>query len=136
MSMSDQILEECFIHAQALEDKSNVLRLKSRNEWLRNNFLEAFNQTIKALNMLGIDVSASPSRRHADLMFETVKNQITAVGFDVILALPRTSDRKTELAVTLLNDAGSHAYWSPSPSTFSDVIGLTVSFHLILNDSY
>lgn len=127
LSASDQVLEECFNHAQELEDKSNVLRLKSRNQWLRNNFSEAFNDTIKALNVLGIDICASPSRRQADIMFEQVKNEILAIGFDEIMNIPRTSDRKTELAVTLLNDAGSHAYWSPSPSIFSDVIGLTVS---------
>ncbi|KAF6766466.1 dual-domain HisK/Mak2 protein kinase [Ephemerocybe angulata] len=125
LTTSDKILEECFEHAQELEDKANVLRLKSRNQWLRNNFSEAFDVTIKALNILGIDVTTSPSRRQADVMFEQVKNEILAVGFDEILSIPRTEDRKTELAVALLNDAGSHAYWSPSPSIFSDVIGLT-----------
>ncbi|RXW16010.1 hypothetical protein EST38_g9848 [Candolleomyces aberdarensis] len=125
LAASDTILEECFMHAEELEDKSIVLRLKSRNQWLRNNFSEAFNDTITALNILGIDICTAPSRRQADVMFEQVKNEILAVGFDEILSIPRTSDRKTELAVALLNDAGSHAYWSPSPSIFSDVIGLT-----------
>lgn len=125
LAASDEVLQECYVHAEQLEDRSNILRLKSRNQWLRNNFSEAFNDTIKALNVLGIDICVSPSRRQADQMFETVKNEILAIGFDEILNIPRTSDRKTELAVTLLNDAGSHAYWSPSPSIFSDVIGLT-----------
>ncbi|KAJ2919335.1 hypothetical protein MD484_g1075, partial [Candolleomyces efflorescens] len=125
LAASDTILEECYVHAEDLEDKSAVLRLKSRNQWLRNNFSEAFNDTITALNILGIDICTAPSRRQADVMFEQVKNEILAVGFDEILSIPRTSDRKTELAVALLNDAGSHAYWSPSPSIFSDVIGLT-----------
>lgn len=58
-------------------------------------------------------------------MFEQVKNEIMAVGFDEILLIPRTTDKKTELAVTLLNDAGTNAYWSPSPSCFVDVVGLT-----------
>lgn len=130
IAASDTILEECYVHAEDLEDKSAVLRLKSRNQWLRNNFAEAFNDTITALNILGIDICTAPSRRQADVMFEQVKNEILAVGFDEILSIPRTTDRKTELAVALLNDAGSHAYWSPSPSIFSDVIGLTVCKHL------
>lgn len=39
-------------------------------------------------------------------MFEQVKNEILAVGFDEILMIPRTTDPRTELAVSLLNDAG------------------------------
>ena len=56
--------------------------------------------------MLGIEVNPSPSRREADVMFELVRNEILAVGFDEISAIPRTTDKRTELAVTLLNDAG------------------------------
>ena len=56
--------------------------------------------------MLGIEICYSPTRKQADIMFEQVKNEILAIGFDEILATPRTTDRKTELAVTLLNDAG------------------------------
>ncbi|KAH6917111.1 dual-domain HisK/Mak2 protein kinase [Coprinopsis sp. MPI-PUGE-AT-0042] len=125
LDKSDSILLECYDHALHPEDKSNVLRLKSRNQWLRNNFTEAFNNTITALNVLGIEICYSPTRKQADIMFEQVKNEILAIGFDEILATPRTTDRKTELAVTLLNDAGINAYWSPSPSIFLDVIGLT-----------
>lgn len=39
-------------------------------------------------------------------MFEKVKNEILAVGFDEILNIPRATDAKTELAIALLNDAG------------------------------
>lgn len=39
-------------------------------------------------------------------MFEEVKNEILAVGFDEILMIPRSTDPRTELAVSLLNDAG------------------------------
>ena len=57
--------------------------------------------------MLGIDIELSPTRRQADKMFEEVKNEILAVGFDEILMIPRTTDVRTELAVGLLNDAGA-----------------------------
>lgn len=43
-------------------------------------------------------------------MFEEVKNEIMAVGFDNILTIPRTTDPKTELAISLLNDAGKFDY--------------------------
>ncbi|KAG2023171.1 atypical/HisK protein kinase [Coprinopsis cinerea AmutBmut pab1-1] len=125
LNESDALLKECFARADHPEDKSNILRLKSRNQWLRGNFTEAFNFTITALSILGIEICHSPSRKQADVMFDQIKNEILAVGFDEILAIPRTTDRKTELAVTLLNDAGINAYWSPSPSIFLDVIGLT-----------
>ncbi|TFK30704.1 dual-domain HisK/Mak2 protein kinase [Coprinopsis marcescibilis] len=124
LDTSDSILNECYQHAVQPEDKSNIFRLRSRNHWLRNNFTEAFNDTITALNVLGVEICSTPSKRLAESMFEQVKNEILAVGFDEILSIPRTTDRKIELAVTLLNDAGINAYWSPSPLVFLDVIGL------------
>lgn len=125
LEQSDEIIRECFEHATQPEDKGDILRLRSRNHWLRNNHAQAFDDTLLALQVLGIDINRSPTRRQADFMFEQVKNEIMAVGFDEILLIPRTTDKKTELAVTLLNDAGTNAYWSPSPSCFVDVVGLT-----------
>ena len=106
LEQSDEIIRECFEHATQPEDKGDVLRLRSRNHWLRNNHAQAFDDTLLALQILGIDINRSPTRRQADFMFEQVKNEIMAVGFDEILLIPRTTDKKTELAVTLLNDAG------------------------------
>jgi len=80
--------------------------LRSRNHWLKGTFSDALNDTLLALKVLGVEVNISPTRRQADIMFEEVKNEILAVGFDEILMIPRTTDPRTELAVTLLNDAG------------------------------
>ena len=63
--------------------------------------------TIQGLHLLGVDVNSAPTRREADIMFEQVKNEILAVGFDDILNIPRARDAKTDLAIALLNDAGS-----------------------------
>lgn len=110
---------------------------------MRNDFSNALSDNLLALKILGVEVNPSPTRREADIMFEQVKNEILAVGFDEIMNIPRTSDPKTELAVILLNDAGTpahprfsfrvtdmyigvNAYWSPSPFAFADIIGLTV----------
>ena len=77
-------------------------------------------------------------------MFEQVKNEILAVGFEEILCIPRARDARTDLAISLLNDAGTpaprgttidakhvlsgtNAYWSTGEG-FVDVIGLTVLF--------
>ncbi|KDR85277.1 hypothetical protein GALMADRAFT_218372 [Galerina marginata CBS 339.88] len=122
---SDSILSECLLHGKQPEDKGNILRLRSRNHWLRGNYPEALNDTLLALKILGIEVNLSPTRRQADTMFEQVKNEILAVGFDEILLIPKTTDPRTELSVSLLNDAGVNAYWSPSPYSFADIIGLT-----------
>ncbi|KAJ3513116.1 hypothetical protein NLJ89_g3133 [Agrocybe chaxingu] len=108
---SDSILNECLVHGRQPEDKANLLRLRSRNQWLKGNYAEALDDTLLALKALGVEVSPAPTRRQADIMFEEVKNEILAVGFDEILLIPRTTDPRTELAVTLLNDA--------------DVVGLT-----------
>ncbi|KIL70561.1 hypothetical protein M378DRAFT_194875 [Amanita muscaria Koide BX008] len=123
---SDHNLQECYAHAELPEDKGNILRLLSRNNWFRGNFTQAFSDTLKALKILGVELNPTPTRRQADVMFEQVKNEILAIGFDTILCIPRTTDVKTELAVALLNDAGINSYWSSSPYDLADVIGLTI----------
>jgi hypothetical protein len=103
---SDAIIIECYEHATEPDDQGNILRLRARNHWLRNNFEEALNDTLLALKILGIEVNRSPTRREANAMFEHIKNEILAVGFDEILSIPRSTDKRVDLAVTLLNDAG------------------------------
>ncbi|TFK76709.1 dual-domain HisK/Mak2 protein kinase [Pluteus cervinus] len=122
---SDAILEECFAHIDRPEDQATLLRLRSQNHWLRNDFQKALGDNLYALKILGVDITAAPTRREADDMFEEVKNEILAVGFEEILSIPRATDPRAELAVALLNDAGTNAYWSPSPFAFVDIIGLT-----------
>lgn len=73
---------------------------------MKGSFSDALNDTLSALKVLGIEVNMSPTRRQADIMFEEVKNEVLAVGFDEILMIPRSTDPRTELAVSLLNDAG------------------------------
>ncbi|KAH9486677.1 ATP-dependent RNA helicase SUB2 [Psilocybe cubensis] len=106
LAASDSILSDCFHHSKQPEDKANILRLRARNKWLKGSYADALNDTLLALKVLGIEVNLSPTRRQADVMFEEVKNEILAVGFDEILMIPRTTDPRTELAVGLLNDAG------------------------------
>ncbi|KAJ7139584.1 dual-domain HisK/Mak2 protein kinase [Mycena epipterygia] len=121
---SESIIQECLEHAEAPEDKGSLLWQRSRNKWLCNQFSEALNDTLLALKILGVEVNPLPTRREADRLFDQVHNEILAVGFDEILATPRTTDPRTELAVALLNDAGINAYWSPS-SFAIEVIGCT-----------
>ncbi|KAJ7630475.1 hypothetical protein FB45DRAFT_915621 [Roridomyces roridus] len=121
---SESLIQECLDHADAPEDKGSLLWQRSRNKWLCNQFSEALSDTLLALKILGVEISASPSRREADRLFDQVHNEILAVGFDEILATPRTTDPRTELAVALLNDAGINAYWSRDPFAI-EVIGCT-----------
>ena len=74
---------------------------------MRGNYNAALNDNMLGLHLLGVEVNAAPTRREADIMFEQVKNEILAVGFDNILAIPRARDSRTDLAIALLNDAGS-----------------------------
>ena len=108
LDASSSILRECLLHCIEPEEQSNILRLRSRNEWLRGNFFEALNDTLLALRVLGFEISPSPTRREADAMFEQVKNEVMALTWEEILLIPRTTDRKIELVVTLLNDAGEY----------------------------
>lgn len=99
-------MDECLLHFRQLEDKSNILRLRSNNRWLQGRYADALNDTLAALKVLGVDVNPAPTQRQVDELFEEVKNEIMAIGFDNILTIPRTTDPKIELAVSLLNDAG------------------------------
>ncbi|KAI0047651.1 histidine kinase [Auriscalpium vulgare] len=121
---SDRFIQQCFDWVERPEDRALLLRLRSRNHWMRNSFSSALDDTLQALHILGVDIDKAPSKQQADIMFEQVKNEILAVGFDAILAIPRTSDPRTDLAVALLGDAGTNAYWSTGEG-FTDVIGLT-----------
>ncbi|KAF5355680.1 hypothetical protein D9756_004007 [Leucocoprinus leucothites] len=127
LEASDKIVAECLEHVNKVEDRCAVLRTRSRNCWLRGCFQEAFNDTLLALKILGVDLNPAPTRQETDTMFELIKNEILSIGFDEILTIPRSNDPKTELAVALLNDAGMciNAYWSPNPLTLIDMIGLT-----------
>ena len=73
---------------------------------MRGSYGSALNDTISGLHLLGVEVNPNPTRREADTMFEQVKNEILAVGFENILAIPRARDARTDLAIALLNDAG------------------------------
>ncbi|GJE87861.1 histidine kinase [Phanerochaete sordida] len=121
---SDFYIAECMSRTGEPENKAQILRIRSRNYFMRGNYTGALRDTIHGLHLLGVDVNATPSRREADQMFEDVKNEILAVGFEEILAIPRARDARTDLAISLLNDAGANAYWSAGEG-FADIIGLT-----------
>ncbi|TBU58822.1 histidine kinase [Dichomitus squalens] len=123
-TLSDNLIQECLQHCEQPEEKARLLRLRSRNHWMRGNYTAALNDNTLGLHLLGVEVNAAPTRREADIMFEQVKNEILAVGFDDILAIPRARDSRTDLAIALLNDAGTNAYWSKGEG-FADIIGLT-----------
>jgi len=106
IAASNVALNECINHCTQPEERASILRLRARNKYLDGKFSDALDDTLNALKILGVDVNPAPSRRQADYMFEQVKNEIMAVGFDEIINIPRTNDPRTELAVLLLNDAG------------------------------
>lgn len=82
---SNSILDECETHAKAPEDIANIIRLRSRNYLFCNSYAEALNQTLYALKHLGVELKTAPSEHEADAMFDLVKNEILAVGFDEIM---------------------------------------------------
>ncbi|CAL1696704.1 unnamed protein product [Somion occarium] len=120
---ADQYISSCLDKVDDAENKARILRLRSRVHWMRGNYTAALGDTILGLHLLGVEVNANPTRREADELFEQVKNEILAVGFEDILAIPRARDPRTDLAIALLNDGGTNAYWSTGEG-FSDVIGL------------
>ena len=123
---SDFYISECMARSDEPENRAQILRIRSRNYFMRGNYTGALRDTINGLHLLGVDVNPTPTRREADQMFEDVKNEILAVGFEEILSIPRARDTRTDLAIALLNDAGANAYWSAGEG-FADIIGLTAS---------
>ena len=109
LEASDEIVAECLKHIDKIGDKCVMLQRRSRNYWLRGCFREAFNDTLLALKILGVDLNPVPTRQKTDTMFEQIRNEILSIGFDEILSIPRSSDPKIELAVALLNDAGIYS---------------------------
>ena len=103
---SDEVITETIRRAKSVEDKARCLRLRSRNKFASKDFAGALEDTLSALETLGVIVNPSPSRKEVDIMFEQVKNEILAVGFENILKIPRTDNPRIDLTVQLLNDAG------------------------------
>jgi hypothetical protein len=106
---------DCLSRPISDEERARVLRLRSRMNWMQGNFDEALNDSLAALHILGIEVPKAPTKRDQDMMFEQVKDEILAIGFDEILGIPRASDPRTDLAVAVLNDAG---VWGSSALRF------------------
>lgn len=99
-------MAETYQRAVLPEDKSRCLRLRSRNKFSNKDFSGALNDTLNALEILGIKVNPMPSKKDVDTLFEHVKNEIVETGFDSILRIPRAEDSRIDLTVQLLNDAG------------------------------
>ncbi|KAI0700426.1 histidine kinase [Cytidiella melzeri] len=121
---SNAYVEDCLLRSEDTTIKAQILRIRARNHFMKGSYTAALNDTISGLHLLGVDINPYPTRREADAMFEQVKNEILAVGFEEILKIPRARDARTNLAIALLNDAGTNAYWSTGEG-FADVIGLT-----------
>ena len=102
-----RLVIDCLSRPISDEERARVLRLRSRINWMQGSFDEALNDTLAALHVLGIDVPKAPTKRDQDILFDQVKDEILAIGFDEILSIPRATDPRTDLAVAVLNDAGA-----------------------------
>jgi len=122
---SEQLIGEILAHAHRQEDRARALRLRSRNRFLQRDFKNAFRDIVSALRELGIEIPEVVSLKQADAMFDQVKAEILALGFDHVCALPRARNPKTDLIVSLMNDAATNAWWGAGPG-FPEWIGVTV----------
>lgn len=102
---------------------------------MSGNVAEALSDTLHALKTLGIQVNHSPSRSESDEIFEEVKNEILAVGFEEIIHLPEATDPRTELTIALLNDAGTSLVKLHVVSMFLTEVGPQACMHIgVLQD--
>ena len=85
-----------------------MLRLRSRNQFASRDFTTALHSILSALSTLGVDINPSPGQGEVDELFDEVKNDILAIGFENILSIPRATDSKIDLIVQMLNDAGTY----------------------------
>jgi hypothetical protein len=107
---ASDILSEILEHSQRPEEKAEVLRLRSTNHFLKNDFANALNDILVALQTLGVEIDPSVDRRHADELLESVQDEILSRGSESILAMPTSENRRTQLIIKLLNDAGMRSY--------------------------
>ncbi|KZT42789.1 hypothetical protein SISSUDRAFT_979545 [Sistotremastrum suecicum HHB10207 ss-3] len=110
------------------EDRARVLRVRSLNSFVAKNFAGSLQDTLHALRELGVDIDSKATRRQADDLFAVVKDEVLRRGFEAILNLPKATDTRAKLAVAILNDAGTSAYWGAGEG-FAEVIGLTTILH-------
>lgn len=73
---------------------------------MTNSFGAAVEDALSALRLLGVDLKSHPSERQSNILFDQVKNQILAVGFESILATPVVTDSRAGLVSNLLVEAG------------------------------
>ncbi|KAI6153278.1 STKc type histidine kinase [Pisolithus tinctorius] len=124
LTKSESLIAEYIQHAQSPEDQARALRIRANNHFLRNEFSNALDTLVHALRILGVEMDPSATQEVADVMFEDVKGRILAIGYEEMLKIPRATNPRIDLAVSILNDAGTNAYWTLSESMI-DVIGLT-----------
>lgn len=103
---SNRYLEEVYNKVSSPEDKAQCLKIRSRNKFTVNDFLGGLKDTLNALEVLGITINLSPSEQEANRLFDEVQSEITEMGPDQILAIPRSDNPRAELIMQLLSTAG------------------------------
>jgi hypothetical protein len=123
---SNQLIAETLLHARVPEDRAHALRLRGRNRFIQRDFEGAYQDTVLALEAMGMSLPSEISILELDEAFDEVKTKLLHIGFEEILHLNRTSNQLTDLKISLLNDAANNAFWG-APQGMADYIGLQVS---------
>ena len=108
----EQLISEIFTHAHQEEDHACALWLQRHHKILQPYFENGFKDTVLALCELGVEISEVVSLKPAEAMFDQVKAEIPVLGFNHICALPRTQSPRTDLIISLMNDAATNVWWS------------------------
>ncbi|KAG9055946.1 hypothetical protein FS842_000718 [Serendipita sp. 407] len=124
---SDQLIFETLAHVQGPADRAHALRLRGRNRFVRKDFESAFNDIVQALDALNIKLPTKISPLELDDSFNEVKAKILLTGFDELLELPRSMNPLTDLAVSLMADCATSAFWGcPNIFGMPEYIGIQI----------
>lgn len=123
------------MYARTPEDRAHALRLRGRNRFIQRDFEGAYQDTVLALEAIGMSLPSGISILKLDEAFDEVKTKLLGIGFDEILHLNRNSNHLTDLKVSLLNDAANNAFWG-APQGMADYIGLQVSSTFCYRNGY
>ncbi|KAG8780548.1 hypothetical protein FRC15_009490 [Serendipita sp. 397] len=124
---SDQLIFETLAHVQGPADRAHALRLRGRNRFVRKDFESAFNDIVQALDALNIKLPTKISPFELDDSFNEVKAKILLTGFDELLELPRSMNPLTDLAVSLMADCATSAFWGcPNIFGMPEYIGIQI----------
>jgi hypothetical protein len=94
---SNTLIEDCLLHVRTVEDRIDLLRIRSRNHWSCNHYSLAAEDIMGAVRLLGVEVANNPTRKIADSLFDKVIYKIISFSNPSLKLVNRSRGKFLEL---------------------------------------